>query len=30
MDMMLVAKGGHGRLVRLSRQGDFIEAEDLQ
>lgn len=30
MDMLLVAKGGHGRLVRLSRQGELIDAEDLE
>ena len=29
MDMMLVAKGGNGRVLRLSRHGELIEAEDL-
>ncbi len=30
MDMMLVAKGGHGRVLRLSRQGDLLESEDIE
>ncbi|MDD2728345.1 recombinase family protein [Malikia sp.] len=30
MDMMLVAKGGHGRVLRLSRRGDLIDAEDVE
>lgn len=29
MDMVLVAKGGVGRLLRISRQGELIEAETL-
>ncbi len=30
MDMMLVAKGGRGRLLRISRQGALLLAEDVE
>lgn len=30
MDMMLVAKGGNGRVLRLSRAGDLVDAEDVE
>lgn len=30
MDMMLAAKGGRGRLLRLSRKGELLSAEDIE